>query len=205
MKTKILAIAILAVISLSALLYVSHRNITRLKAEVSRYQTNTDVLMRDVERYRTADSLNVAKVGVLSLKLAEVEELRSADMKLIESLKVKAKELEQYTTIQMETIANLKGQVRDSIVYVDRVVADTVQSLNVSDKWIDLHGVIYRDGLFDGTLEVRDSIMVVETVQHARFLGFLWRTKRVKSRQIDVTNKNPYTQIVGVESVKIEK
>ena len=57
---------------------------------------------------------------------------------------------------------------------------------------------------FSGTLEVRDSLLVVETVQRKRFLGFLWKTKRVKSREIDVVSKNPYTDIVGVESIRRE-
>jgi hypothetical protein len=168
-------------------------------------QQTVQALMADVERYRTSDSLNAAKASVLSLRLSEMERYRAADMKLIESLKVKKKELEQVTSVQLQTIAALKGQVRDSVVVIHNTVSlvDSVQVLDVSDEWIDLHGVIYQDGIFDGTLEVRDSLMVVETVQRARFLGFLWRTKRVKSREIDVVSKNPYSNIIGVESVLI--
>lgn len=161
--------------------------------------------MQDISRYRTSDSLNAVKVGVLSLKIDELEELRAGDMRTIQSLKVNKKELEQVTTMQMQTIANLKGAVKDSIVYVDRIIQDTLQTLNVSDEWIDLHGEIYKDGSFSGTLEVRDSVTIVESVQYKRFLGFLWRTKRIKSRELDVVNKNPYTQIMGVESIIIEQ
>jgi hypothetical protein len=90
-------------------------------------------------------------------------------------------------------------------VYRDKIIRDTVKALNVSDEWIDLHGVIYDDGEFDGTLEVRDSLAIVETVQRKRFLGFLWRTKRIKSREVDVVSKNPYSQIVGLESITIKQ
>jgi hypothetical protein len=107
--------------------------------------------------------------------------------------------------MQMQTIANIKGQVKDSIIYRDKIVKDTVKALFVSDKWIDLHGVVYDDGAFDGTLEVRDSLMVVETVRYSRFLGFLWKTKRAKHRTVDVVNKCPYTQITGLESIVIEQ
>lgn len=181
--------------------------VAELRTRLYTSQQTVQALMVDVERYRTSDSLNAAKASVLSLRLSEMERYRAADMKLIESLKVKKKELEQVTSVQLQTIAALKGQVRDSVVIVHNTVSlvDSVQVLDVSDEWIDLHGVIYQDGSFDGTLEVRDSLLVVETVQRARFLGFLWRTKRVKSREVDVVSKSPYTAIMGVESTIIEQ
>ena len=206
MKGKILTIAIAVIIILATILFLSFMEISVLRENIEAYKNNTDILMRTVEQYKTSDSLNASKVGVLSLKLSELENLRANDIKTIESLKVKKKELEQITTIQMQTIANIRGEVKDSIVYRDRVIVeDTVQTLDISDEWIDLHGVINKDGMFDGTLEVRDSLMIVETVKRKRFLGFLWRTKAVKSREIDVVNKNPYSQIVGFESIMIDE
>lgn len=177
--------------------------IETLMGERERYRNNTNALMSDVERYRTSDSLNAAKAEVLSLKLSELERYRAEDIKTIESLKIRQRDLEQVTTMQMQTIADLRGTVADTIV-MEREVHDTVQVLHVSDEWVDLHGIV-ADGAFDGTLEVRDSIYIVESVQRARFLGFLWRTKRIKSREVDVMNKNPYTEIMGIESIIIEQ
>lgn len=205
MKNKLIFALILVFFALVGYSYIQQQRITKLRQETDRYKQNTTILMQDISRYRTSDSLNAVKVGVLSLKLDELEELRAGDMKTIQSLKVNKKELEQVTTMQMQTIANLKGEVKDSIVYVDRIIQDTLQTLNVSDEWIDLHGEIYKDGSFSGTLEVRDSVTIVESVQYKRFLGFLWRTKRIKSREVDVVNKCPYTQIMGVESIIIEQ
>lgn len=205
MKNKLILILILAVFALMGYSYIQQKRIGGLRAEKDRYKQNTNTLMQDVSRYRTSDSLNAVKVGVLSLKLDELEELRAGDMKTIERLKVSKRELEQVTTMQMQTIANLKGQVKDSIIYRDKIIRDTIKALSVSDEWIDLHGEIYDDGSFSGTLEVRDSLTIVETVQYKRFLGFLWRTKRIKHREIDAANKNPYTTIMGVESIIIEQ
>lgn len=204
---KGIILAVIAWLSFTALFVIYCVEVRTLNGRLSASQRTVQALMGDVERYRTSDSLNAAKAGVLSLRLSEMERYRAADMKLIESLEVKKKELEQVTSVQLQTIAALKGQVRDSVVIVHNTVSlvDSVQVLDVSDEWIDLHGVIYQDGAFDGTLEVRDSILVVETVQRARFLGFLWRTKRVKSREVDVVSKNPYTAIMGVESTIIEQ
>lgn len=195
--TLILALVGVIFIGLQAL------RIKSLTGERDRYRSNTTALLRDVERYRTSDSLNAVKTEVLSLKLSEMERYRAEDLKTIESLKIRKKDLEQVTTMQMQTIADLRGTVADTVVMVQEV-RDTVQVLHVSDEWIDLHGIV-ADGAFDGTLEVRDSIYIVESVQRARFLGFLWRTKRIKSREVDVMNKNPYTEIMGIESIIIEQ
>lgn len=200
LKSKIIiifALASVVMITLQAL------RIESLNEERNRYRANTTALLQDVERYRTSDSLGAVKAKVLSLKLSELERYRAQDMKTIESLKIKKRELEQVTTMQMQTIADLRGTVADTIVVVEEA-RDTVEVLHVSDEWIDLHGIIY-DGAFDGTLEVRDSLTIVETVQRKRFLGFLWRTKRIKSREVDVVNKNPYSQIVGLETIRIEQ
>lgn len=194
-----------AILALVAVCYFQHRSINSLKSEVNRYKENTKTLMQDVGRYRTSDSLNAVKVSTLTLELRELESYRAKDMQLIESLQVKKRELERITSMQMQTIANIKGQVKDSIIYRDKIIRDTIKALDVSDEWIDLHGVVYDDGAFDGTLEVRDSLTVVETVRYRRFLGFLWKTKRVKHRAVDVVNKCPYTQIAGLESIVIEQ
>ena len=193
------------IIVLSIVCFAFYRDISILKSEANRYKENTKTLMQDVGRYRTSDSLNAVKVSTLTLELRELESYRAKDMQLIESLQVKKRELERITSMQMQTIANIKGQVKDSIIYRDKIVKDTIKALSVSDEWIDLHGVVYDDGVFDGTLEVRDSLTVVETVRYRRFLGFLWKTKRVKHRAVDVVNKCPYTHITGLESIVIEQ
>ena len=204
---KGIILAVIAWLSFTAVFVISCVEVRTLNGRLSTSQRTVQALMGDVERYRTSDSLNAAKAGVLSLRLSEMERYRAEDMKLIESLRVKKRELEQVTSVQMQTIAALKGQVRDSVVFIHNTISlvDSVQVLDVSDEWIDLHGVIYQDGIFDGTLEVRDSLLIVETVQRKRFLGFLWRTKHIKSREIDVVSKNPYTSIIGVESILINK
>jgi hypothetical protein len=201
MKTSTKITLILALVGV-IFIGLQYMRIKSLTGERDRYRSNTTALLRDVERYRTSDSLNAVKTEVLSLQLSEMERYRAEDLKTIESLKIREKDLEQVTTMQMQTIADLRGTVADTVVMV-REVRDTVQVLHVSDEWIDLHGIV-ADGAFDGTLEVRDSIYIVESVQRARFLGFLWRTKRVKSREVDVMNKNPYTEIMGIESIIIE-
>ena len=49
----------------------------------------------------------------------------------------------------------------------------------------------------------RESLKIVETVKYKRFLGFLWKTNKVKSRQVDVVSQNPATSIVNVDYISI--
>lgn len=200
-KCLIWAAIILAV---AATFWAQHAKIKRLTEERDRYRSNTEILLQNVETYQTKDSLNAAKVGVLELKLSEFEKYRTSDAELIKTLRTKNRDLEAVTTTQMETIAKLRGTVRDSIVYLP---GDTVvlRCVDISDPWFSLKGCTTPDGEFTGTFINRDSILIAETVQYRRFLGFLWKTKKIKSREIDIISRNPHTKIIGVEYIEIEK
>lgn len=201
MRKFLFTFAVVAV----ALIAIMGWRLHSLTAESERNASNTNALLEEVEHYRTSDSLNAAKASILTLKMAELEKHRANDLKTIETLKIKRNELEQYTTLQTRTLAELQGKARDTIIIRDSVIVEHLTCIDIADAWIDLHGCIDPDDNFSGTLEVRDSLLVVESVQRKRFLGFLWKTKRVKSREIDVVSKNPYTEIVGVESIRRER
>lgn len=199
-----LAVAAVVVAAIVALV-VQHGKIKHLRAERDTYQTNTQVLMEDVKRYQTRDSLNVATIGVLELKLSEFKKYRAEDAKLINSLKVKNRDLEAVTTAQMQTISELRAELKDSIVYLPGdTVERVVKCIEYRDRYLDVVGCII-DNVFSGEVVSRDSLTIVNTVQYKRFWGFLWKTKKVKNRQIDVVSKNPHTQIMGVEYIEIEK
>lgn len=193
------------VVAAVATIWVQRTKIEKLTDERNRYRGNTETLLQDVETYKTKDSLNAAKVGVLELKLSEFEKYRASDAELIKTLQTKNRELEAVTTAQMETITKLRGTVRDSIVYLPGdTVTTVVRCIEYSDKWVDFDGCIINN-TFSGKIITRDSLLIAETVQYKRFLGFLWKTKKIKNREIDVVSKNPATKILGVEFVTIEK
>lgn len=205
MKKYLIWAAIAMVVAAVATIWVQRTKIEKLTDERNRYRGNTETLLQDVETYKTKDSLNAAKVGVLELKLSEFEKYRASDTELIKTLQTKNRELEAVTTAQMETITKLRGTVRDSIVYLPGdTVTTVVRCIEYSDKWVDFDGCIINN-TFSGKIITRDSLLIAETVQYKRFLGFLWKTKKIKNREIDVVSKNPATKILGVEFVTIEK
>lgn len=185
--------------------WVQQSRIKRLTAERDKYRSNTETLLQDVRTYKTKDSLNVAKVGNLELKLSEYKKYRADDAALIKSLQTKNRDLQRVTTAQMETINELRANVRDSIVYLPGDTVTTIlRCIEYSDKWVDFDGCIINN-TFSGKIIIRDSLLIAETVQYKRWLGFLWKTNKIKNRQIDVVSKNPATKILGVEFVTIEK
>lgn len=206
MKKYLIIAAIALAVSAVVTIWVQRSRINTLTGERDKYRTNTETLLQEVSRYQTKDSLNAAKVGVLELKLSEFEKYRASDAELIKTLQTKNRELERVTTTQMETINELRATVRDSVVYLPGDTVTTVlRCVDIVEPYFELHGCATPDGQFTGAHINRDSLLIVETVQYKRWLGFLWKTKKIKNRQIDVVSKNPATKILGVEFVTIEK
>lgn len=203
MKKILIYTAIIGAIA--AVIWGQHVRIKNLTADRDKYKSNTETLLQDVKTYQTKDSLNAAKVGNLELKLSEYKKYRADDAALIKSLQTKNRDLQRVTTAQMETINELRANVRDSIVYLPGDTVTTVlRCIEYSDKWVDFDGCIINN-TFSGKIITRDSLLITETVQYKRWLGFLWKTKRIKNREFDIVSKNPHTKITGFEVITIEK
>lgn len=205
MKKYIIIAAIALAVAAVVTIWVQRSRINQLTGERDKYRTNTETLLQEVSRYQTKDSLNAAKVGVLELKLSEFEKYRASDAELIKTLQTKNRDLERVTATQMETINELRATVRDSVVYLPGDTVTTVlRCIEYSDKWVDFDGCI-KNNTFSGKIITRDSLLITETVQYKRWLGFLWKTKRIKNREFDIVSKNPHTKITGFEVITIEK
>ena len=202
LRTKIeIGIAALCVASLF-IVKMQRERIADLKAERDRYRNNTTALLMQAETYRVRDSLSAARVQTLRLTLDEYKQYREEDAKLIRSLKTQNRDLTNVNSTQAQTIIALRSVPRDTVIIRDSVRVPAV-AVHCGDAWYDFDGVL-TEREFTGTLQNRDSLIVAETVQYKRFLGFLWKTSKVKNRRIDVVSKNPHTQIMNVQHVLIE-
>lgn len=204
MKTWV-KFAVLAVVVIAAAISVvwADRTINRLTAERDKYRNNTETLLGDVEKYRVADSLSAARVQSLELTVSEFERFRADDARLIRELKAKNRDLAAVNKTQSQTIIDLRATPKDTTIIRDTIPIPAV-AVHCGDAWFDFDGILTADE-FTGTLANRDSLVVAESVQYKRFLGFLWKTNKVKNRRVDVVSKNPHTTIMGVEHVVIEK
>ena len=192
-----------ALVAILCLVSAQHRRIKQLSADRDRYKNNTETLLSDVETFRVRDSLSAARVQSLELTIKEYQRFRADDAALIRELKTKNRDLAAVNKTQSQTIINLQAIPRDTIVIRDSVQVPAV-AVHCGDAWFDFDGVLTTDE-FTGTLANRDSLLLAESVRYKRFLGFLWKTKQVKDRELDVISRNPHTTILGIEHVVIEK
>lgn len=197
--------AVLAVVIIAAAISVvwADRTINRLTAERDKYRNNTETLLSDVETYRVRDSLNAARVQSLELTVKEFERFRADDAALIKQLKARNRDLSAVNKTQSQTIIELQAAPRDTFIVRDSIPIPAV-AVHCGDAWFDFDGLLTATE-FTGTLANRDSLLIAESVQYKRFLGFLWKTHKIKDRRVDVVSKNPHTSILGVEHVVIEK
>jgi hypothetical protein len=198
---KYICIAVLT-LSLLAVISYQHERIKIIKEDRDAYKQSAYTLLSDIEQYQTTDSLYVASINELVLTANEYKKYRADDMKLIETLKVDKKRLEQITSVQTQTIYELSGTVRDSIVYRDNYVTDTLKCVNISNFWFDLNGCIEANSKFAGTFEGRDSLLYVEHIIPKQFWFIKWG---VKERRQEIVSRNPYTKIISAEFITIRK
>lgn len=205
MRGKIYLVIAIIIVALAGSLWIQTERLKETKAERDVYQGNTNALLMDVAIYKTNDSLNAATVGELQMTLSEYKKYRADDLALIKTLQTKNRDLVSATSVQSQTITNLQGKVRDSVVYRDKYIRDTLKCIDISDKWFELKGCSNSNNDFFGTHISRDSLFIAETIKYKRFCGFLWKTNRIDNRKFDVVSKNPDTDILGFEVVTIRE
>lgn len=202
MKKIIIILGVLVVVLVAYFLNV---RVSQLKHDRDTYKRNNAVLLNDVKYYRALDSLNAAKVGVLELSIQDYERFMKEDADLINKLKRKNEELQNFSKIQAETIIKIRAQVKDSLIYIPGDTAyQLIPCVSFRDSWTNIEACVYNDTLI-GDIQIRDSLILYETIIYKRCLGFLWKTKKIKERSFNIVSKNPYTEIKGVEVVSIRK
>lgn len=204
-KYAIITIVLLAIAAACTILK-QHELINKIREEREVYKNNTEALMKDVTSYKVSDSLNAAKVSALKLTLDEYKKYRPGDVSVIKTLKVKHRDIQSATTASMVTSGQITGIIKDSIyIPPDCTVVKTIRCIDISDNWFTIKGCENEKGQFNGEYTSKDSLIIVATVQYRRFLNFLWKTNKVKNREVDIVSKNPHTKITGFEYIEIEK
>ena len=197
-RTKgVIAAIIVAILSI---ITIQHRRIQKLTGERDRYLNDTETLLSDVEKYKVRDSLNAARVQSLELSIKEFERFRKEDAKLIQELKGRNRDLQSVSEAQTRTITELLARPVDTLIIKEKEEIEAI-SVKCGDEWYSFKGILTKDE-FKGTMESWDDLVVAESVKYKRFLW--WKTKKVKDRRIDVTSKNPHTDIRNVEFIKID-
>lgn len=204
----IIAIAILAV---AGVVGFQQCSLAKLKAKNESLTQTKGALLDSVRHYQTKDGLNAAEMAGIRLTIDELKRYRADDLKLIESLKTNGRDVERVVTVNTHTRDTLYTVLKEKEIYRDTIYNNVVQvepvkvkAIDIEKPWYSLHGYIDGDTLV-GDLQTRSKLKIVETVKYKRFLGFLWKTNKVKDRKIDVTSLNPNETIENVEFILIDK
>lgn len=203
---------IVAAIILLLLFIITCAKFTKLKEENKKLSSNQNSLLLEREyviaesqRYKVNDSLNAVKISALELSLNDYEKFRNEDSQIIKQLKDKKANLEKIISAQTETIANMATDIK-TVIITDTIdnAHDTIKYFEYKSKWFDAKGHIMKDSV---ALQIknRESIKIIEAVKYKRFLGFLWKTKKIKERKINALSENPNTIITNIEYINVEK
>jgi len=198
MKKILVLIAGLCIIAL----FLQRRQLGELRQQRERYKQNADVALTEARRYRSKDSLNVVRINALRLSLNELERYRAEDAKAIAHLQMKGRDVKGIESHATGTKYSVQALIRDTIIKRD-TIAVQAHCVDYHDAWLDFSGCLELDS-FRGDISIRDTIYIIESVKRKRFLGFLWKTKRVKERAWDCFCRNPHTEIATSRHVLIE-
>lgn len=171
-------------------LYVLWNAYINEREERRRYASNQEVLLSDVRYYKTRDSLNVASVERLQLKVSEYEKNYREQAGLVEDLKIKLKRVRSVATTASQASYRVVTRVRDSVLF--REVPIPVKTCYFNNAYVTFRGVLEGDR-FVGTIVSRDTLVQVVHRVPRKFLFFRWGTKAIRQ---EVVAKNPYSKLV---------
>lgn len=187
---KIYVIAVLVVVILFTAQYIG-----KLRNENKLLHNNQEVFLDSIQKYKVADSLNVAKVSQLQLTNSELKKHLADDAKLIKKLKADKPE----TIIKTET--KTEYEIKTKIEYID-----TIKTFEHHTKWIDVIGLLNKDSV-NLQIKNREELLLVESKRKKRFLGIklpIWLFG-YKTEDLNVVSKNPNTEITNIEYIQIRK
>lgn len=197
MKTKITLIGIICALVIFIVIMFKQNNIISQDRDL--YKRNMNSALMECVEWKTKDSLSAAKNAILNLKISELERYRNDDINQINQLKKKNEELNNLIKNSSKTEIKIITQLKDTVIY-----KDTVKYFNWKDNWTSVKGLIQKDTV-DLNINNSDSLVISVATKYKRFLGFLWKTKKIKDQNVYVVSKNPHTTITNIEYYGISK
>lgn len=197
MKTKITLIGIICALVIFIIIMFKQNNIISQDRDL--YKRNMNSALIECVEWKTKDSLSAAKNATLNLKISELERYRIDDINQINQLKKKNEELNNLIKNSSKTEIKIITQLKDTVIY-----KDTVKCFNWNDNWTSVKGLIQKDTV-DLNISNSDSLVISVATKYKRFLGFLWKTKKIKDQNVYVVSKNPHTTITNIEYYGISK
>lgn len=196
MKTKIILLIIIAILSIVCYTFVTAFYVE--KQNVKRLLRNIESSHQDLEIYKTQNGQLAYTNEVLVYKVQELKKAVPKVIQELENLKVKPKHAKQYveTSVVYDTI--ITTQIRDSIIQ------DTVhiRTFNYSDLWVQIQGKA-QGNTQEIALQITDTIIQV-VYAGKRLKPWLWFFSPRQLEQV-ITSKNPNSTIIYNTTIEILK
>lgn len=156
------------------------------QGERRRMEGNFYAALDTVRTYRVRDSLFAVSSAQMQLKLNEYKALRASDAELIRAMGLRLR--------RVQSVAKLSTESH----YILRLAGDSVWQIRT--PYLDF-AARHDSGHLSADFLVRDTlIQVLHRVPRFTFLGIWFGTKGVRQ---EIISKNPSTQIVAAEYIKI--
>ena len=170
--------------------------------ERKRLEGNQAALMEDVKRYKTKDSLNVVSIQKLTLTKREFEQHNAELADRVKDLGIKVKRLQSVTSTGTTTTTTIKGEIKDSLIYVDkeRLVLDTMKCLQYISPYLEIDACVYK-GEFMGLVVSKDTLDQFVHIVPKQFLFIKYGAKGIRQ---EIYPRNPHSEIHYAKYIEIK-
>ena len=190
---------IIAVTILIGVVTLLSYQLDKERKEVDRLSDNQTSLIKDVEYYRTEDSLSVGSVHKLTLTLEEYQRLDKAKSDTIKDLGYELSRVNSVQEVKTESKHDIKAAVKDSSI-INNFDTLTAPCFNYSSKFVDVSGCIIEDQ-FVGQVKTRVELDIIAHRIPKQFWFIKWGTKAVK---VDVISKDKNCTITHNRYIELQ-
>lgn len=178
------------------------------KTENKRLAKNQEALLAECTEYQSESERNAMSTMELQLKYDELTEYYNDIVGKAADLKLQVKRLQSASDTGTKTDVNIQTALKDSIIYRDRILTDTlykyiytIKAFNWSDPWITCNGSIYNDSI---QMNIASTDTITQFVHRIpkKWWFFRWGTKAIKQ---DIVCSNPHTKLTYTKYIELKK
>lgn len=178
------------------------------KTECKRLAANQEALMNECAEYQSESERNAMNTLELQLTYDELNEHYQDIVAKAEDLNLKVKRLQSANDAGTNTEVKIQTVLRDSIIYRDRILTDTIykyidtiKTFKWSNPWILCNGSIYNDSI---NMNITSTDTITQFVHRIpkKWWFFRWGTKAIKQ---DIVCSNPHTRLTYTKYIELKK
>lgn len=199
MKDKIKWILVAAVALLVLGCVASFSQLSRMKEENKRLQSNVSALRKGMSEYIVKDSMSAFSIEQLRVRNDDLNEYSQTLASAVEDMRIKLKNVESAAQTQTQTHIAVDVPLRDTI-YLHDTIIERAKTFKWHDAWCTIDGIIAKDSVSCAVASVDTIIQVVHRVPK-KWLFFTCGTKAIRQ---DIMSTNPHTKVVFTEYIELE-